>query len=833
MEKDNSYTDKIKNLPIYGYLDDICEKLKNSKSRFLILNAETAAGKSTAIPLALLKNFSKSIYMLEPRRIAALNIANRVSYLLGEDCGKTCGYQVHLDSKISKETRFTVMTEALFIRKIQSNPELEGVNVVVLDEFHERSLYTDLALSFLCDAMELRDNLFVIIMSATINVNKIKFFLMERFCEFNKSKNQFEEKESEIEKDKDFVPTYFVEGRGFPVEVEYRPGENIEKLLLEIVNKKDDYSKGDILVFLPGKREILQTKNNLEKYCLKEEVLILHSSVPFEEQKKVLSKGTDSKRRIILSSSIAETSVTIPDITVVVDSGFCRYSQYNQKAGMECLVTKNESVFNAEQRKGRAGRIQKGKCYRMWAKSDKRADENQPEILRADLSGFLLECAEWGIKDFSSIKCLDKPAEQSWIAAQELLKVLNCLSEENKITDLGKAVLTCGVNIRTACIALSGIPFGKEKFSTAFASEIECSLTGTEYNRKKTEENLLFRVQNVKKKFNLSQEFNTKSTDFSTTYALLCGFPDRLGKMVKKTAGQENDENLYQFYSGKILKMGTGKFSNAEYIVALSIDAGTDVGRIFEFKEIEATLAEEYMKTRAVKKIHTCFEKNLKEIRKYEILAFGKIALATKKLDVEEKDYFDAWSNRVKEEGLNCLPMSEKTKTFLKRVKFYVQEKKEKVLDEKINRAKENISEWLLPFCSNQKDFKNQINEKNIYDAMYWYFDGSEIDKNVPETIILPNKNKMKIQYESQNEKIIPFAEIIIQRIFGTFKSPQILGHPVLLKLLSPAKRPLQITSDLENFWKNTWPEICNEMKGRYPKHNWNYKIAEEDFSRE
>lgn len=794
MENTNTYPEQIKDLPIYPHLDDICHKLKSSASHFMVLNAETAAGKSTAMPLALLKNFGGKIYMLEGRRIAALNVASRVASLLNEPCGKTSGYEIHLEKKSSESTRFTVMTEAIFIRKLQADPELDGVNVVVLDEFHERSLYTDLALTFLKEAMVLRDDLYVIVMSATINSEKLISYLGG----------------------KQTVPFYYVEGRNFPVEIQYMGTDSIEKAVEKIICTCDGYSSGDVLVFLPGIREINRVRLYLENLNLEEEILVLHSMVSFEEQKKVLSKGTDSRRRVILSTSIAETSLTIPGVTVVVDSGLSRYNMHNQNSGMEFLVTRIESEFNAAQRAGRAGRVQKGKCVRLWNESEKRIAENVPEILRADLSALVLECAEWGFSNFEEIDWLDKPSKNNVRSAIEFLKMLGCLSEDGNITDLGKACLKTGVGIRSACIALSGTACGKEKFSTEYAAKIECRLTGTDSNFVKQVQNLQKRVQICKDLYSFSSLFPPLKSEFSTGFALLCGYPDRLGKKI--------GEN-YQFYSGKQAKVLESKGSRAgEYIVALDVNSGTDIANIMDFENIENALAEEFMALKAVKRTNASFVKGTNQISKSEDLCFGQIVLKSTKMPVEKDDFLLAWKNKVCEEGLDSLPLEEKTQKFLKRAKFLCEKKSAESAElfEKIEGLSENVDEWLFPFCS-----ENKITEQNVHEALRWYLEGTKIDTLVPEVLVLANGFKCKIQYEEQNGCVIPVAEIIIQKIFGCFSTPEILGVPVLLRLLSPARRPLQVTQDLENFWKNTWPEICSEMKGRYPKHNWDYRIAD------
>ena len=325
-----NYPEEIKDFPITPFLEEICQTLKNSKSRFLVLTAETAAGKSTAVPLALLKNFSGKILMLEPRRIAAAAISDRIANLLNEKSGETVGYRLHLETKVSSKTRLEIITEAILTRMLQTDPSLsEGkngkVSVVVLDEFHERSIHSDLALAFLKEAMALRDDLFVIVMSATLDAKKLSEYLGSK---------------------EGAAPVMKIPGRSFPVDVEYSGNEELPNVIMNVIEKKRIFS-GSILVFLPGLKEIQFAKNKLEEKFRKEnicaEILILHSSINFEEQKKVLTPQTDYKNnfaknkmpRIILSSSIAETSITIPDVKVVIDSGFSRLSKINLNVGIE------------------------------------------------------------------------------------------------------------------------------------------------------------------------------------------------------------------------------------------------------------------------------------------------------------------------------------------------------------------------------------------------------------------------------------------------------------------------------------------------------------------
>jgi len=791
----------IKEFPITSYLEEICETLKKSSSRSIVLTAETGAGKSTVLPLSLLESFEGNILMLEPRRLAVLNICNRVSELLNEPIGKTCGYKMHLDSKVSKDTRFTVVTDAILTRKLQSDPLLEDVNVVVIDEFHERSLQCDLALAFLKETMELRDDLYIVIMSATIDVNQVSEYMGN-------------------------APIISVSGKTHEIEYVYKPEIAVSKAIYNEIQCKDKYSDGSILVFLPGIKEIRSVKQELESYSCDCEILVLHSSVSIEEQKRVLSPNTDvSRRRVVLSSAIAETSLTIPDVTVVIDSGLCRMNLFEPRTGMSSLVTRNVCEFDAKQRAGRAGRIKDGKCIRLWNKNDVLLKEKSPEISRSDLSPVVLECFAWGAGKFNSLNWLTSPGENSWNNSVELLNLLGCI-KDNQITDLGKVCLSMGVDYRIACTALSGLPFGKEELSTEFACKLipnmekgskALYLQGLELKR---------RVQLYKKNNSLNTCFPQNFDEFSTSYALCCGFPDRIGMLCLGT-----DE--YQFYSGKIATLVEEKGCKPEFIVAVDVNSGSGVGKVYRYETLDRETTLKFIEQKSELKTVASFkgEGNNRRVVKQEKRLYGKLCFAVKDMSVSEDDYVDAWMTEVKEKGLNALNVSENTENFLRRVKFYCRYTKTNdslEINNKYNSLKDCPEEWLKPFLANSNG-KKGISDKTVYDALYWYLDGALIDEKVPEMLLLENGKRRKLVYEEQNGDVIPILEVIIQHIFGCFTTPVICGQKVLLRLLSPARRPLQVTRDLENFWENSWPEICSEMKGRYPKHNWNYRVADDD----
>lgn len=801
-----NYSEEINKLPIAPFLDEICEQLKSSPSRFLLLTAETAAGKSTALPVALLNHFDKSILMLEPRRLAVLNIASRVSYLLGEETGNTCGYQMHLENKTSSRTRAVILTEAILTRKLQSDPLLEGVSVVVIDEFHERSIHADLALAFLKEAMEMRDDLFVVVMSATIEAERISHYLND-------------------------CPVVKVPGRNFPVQIEYAGNKNICDTIIS-ESKKLNSENNSILVFLPGISEIRKTKAELEEKNCDEEILILHSSISFDEQKKVLAPSKDkSEKRIILSSAIAETSLSVPGIAVVIDSGLARVNLFNRNAGMETLVTRMESAFNAEQRKGRAGRLGPGKCVRMWNENEILTNETPPEILRTDLCSLVLECAEWGIDNPQNLSWLDEPSAESWNQSVELLELLDCV-KENKITAKGKACLTLGLHPRLACVALSGLLTENIPEAAGVVLKYSSYAEAAPFVQKNFLADLERRVSKC------AHFISSEKKILSKEEMLLCGFPDRIA-VRKQIVREKNIYASYQFPSGRIANLFDDRQIFPEYIIAPVVDAGERSGKIFAYEEIQKSSAEKWLEQNSSVVTKTFFDEENSQSQKLikkEIKCFGKIILSEKKLTADSKDYAGAVCNAVEEKGIEWLPLNDGCKKFLLRVKFYLDnqneytgiklsEEKNSELKNKFDNLQKNANEWLVPFLTE----KNSLNANNVFNALNWYLDGEEINKYVPVEIKLANGKKRKLVYEEQNGKIIPVLEVIIQHIFGCFETPEILGVPVLLKLLSPARRPLQITNDLGNFWKETWPEICKEMKGRYPKHNWDYRIATEE----
>lgn len=804
--------EKFSSLPVFEHLEKIAETLKNAPSRSLVLTAETGAGKSTAVPFALLDAFEGKVLMLEPRRLAVLSLAKYASEVAQEPLGHFAGYRMHLDTKAGKDTRLEVVTEAVALRLIQSDPSLEDFSVIIIDEFHERSVYADTFLAFLKEAMQLRDDLFLVVMSATIDAKKLCTFLG--------------------------CPHYSVPGRLFPVEIEYAP----IKPETAAVRELEKTSGGAILVFLPGIRDIRRTEENLRNMIEAQqnvEICILHSSVSFEEQRHVLVPPENGLRRIILSSSIAETSLTLPGITSVIDSGLARISRFDPRTGMNRLVTEPESEFSAAQRAGRAGRTQKGRCIRLWEKNDLRQQNILAEILRSDITGIILECACWGALSRTSLDWLDLPPQGAWNQAVEFLKKAGLLEEKNAekrnapdeagaITALGKFVLSLGLHPRLGAVAAASALNGNIQNGLDYIAKYSGETSPERI--KKLCANLEGKLKNFKAE-GLAAELQSRNGEkLEKAAILLAGFFDRVAR--------HESGRIYQLYSGRKAKLCADfaeKMNDSalpEFIIAVDADVGENLGTIYEAEPLFGV--ESYLEARAKEETAVFFEgtKSGRKVRKVRRLLYGKICLKEEQLKTEKSDTAQAYLSYFREGGLESLPWSKASIAFFERVRFLAKHGSfggtpngasgcvpPDIAETEADKLLETLEEWLLPFWGNAPE----ISDEAFLEALRYKFDGRAVDKAVPLRFKLENGKEVQVKYEEldKNEGPIPVIEIIIQQIFGCKKTPQICDVPVLLRLLSPARRPLQVTRDLEGFWKNTWPEICKEMKGRYPKHNW------------
>jgi ATP-dependent helicase HrpB len=794
------YPENLRDLPIYPHLEGIADALLSSPSRFLVLTAETAAGKSTAVPFAFLDRVPGSIVMLEPRRLATVAIAERIADLLDERVGETAGYRLHLDSKISSATKIEIITEAILTRRIQNDPSLAGISVVIIDEFHERSVHADLALALLREIVSLRDDLFVMVMSATIDAEKVSAYLG--------------------------APVVSVPGRRFPVTVEYTPAESasrqtpiadrmaraIWRELSRAETQGEKVGSGSILAFLPGISEIRRCMQQLDGCGA--ETLMLHSSVSGEEQHRVL-ENPSGERRVVVSSSIAETSITVPGVTTVIDSGLSRIGSYHVATGMSRLVTETESVFSASQRAGRAGRTAPGRCVRLWAESDVRVTETPPEILRSDLVPLTLECALWGALKPEDLAWLDAPADSAWNQARDVLRSLGALDRDGRVTARGRAIASLGAHPRIAAVALSGNIEAAVAYSGYGDNPREAARMKADLER---------RVAAALRAYpDAADSMNDRDAQKKSAIALLSGFPDRLARHVS--------DGLYKFPSGRVASLpkldrsSTARFP--AWIVAPDVDAGDREGRIYQYEPIDDADAERWLAPRTTLETRIEFAGGTyapgAKLQKTEVRSYGKITLGERRLEPGPGDAAAAVVTAVRKNGLGILPWSDASTNFLARTRFRetarVAGKNNGGLESSDQKLLESLEDWLVPFLPPD----GQLTEEALLDALRWKLDGSAVDRDVPQKIALSNGVSRTLVFEELVPGDGPEAilEIRIQELFGCAETPKVMGKPVLLRLLSPARRPLQITRDLASFWKNTWPEVRKEMKGRYPKHKW------------
>jgi ATP-dependent helicase HrpB len=764
-------------LPIYPYLDGLASKLLSSPSRFLVLTAETAAGKSTLAPIAFLPRVQGKIVMLEPRRVATVAIAERIADLLGERVGETAGYRVRLDSKVGPRTKIEVITEAILTRRLQSDPSLNGVSVVILDEFHERSVHTDLALALLKEVAALRDNLFVLVMSATIDAGKLCAYLS--------------------------APLMRVPGRRFPVEIEYatdiaaKQGLGIAEKTARAVERCIASCDGDVLAFLPGIYELTRAKDLLSG--LDAEFSILHSSIPLSEQRRILSAPDDasgnSRRRVILSTSIAETSLTVPGVSVVVDSGVSRVLRFDVGTGMDRLVTETESDFQATQRAGRAGRTGPGRCVRLWAPSDARVAETPPEIARSDILPLCLECALWGVREISGLEWLDPPNGPAWVRARELLAEMGALDRSGAVTERGRKIASLGVHPRIAAVALAGGIDLAASHSNPSASPREIALLRDD----------------------LARRVGGKTDGVVGVMSLLAGFPDRLARHA--------GEGTYRFPSGRIASLPREAKAliarPPEWIVATDVDSGEREGRIRAFEALSRAETEAWLDGRLVDIVDLSFpggdyKPGVRPIKTVS-RSYGKIAISSSREEPSADEIGLAVLGAIRRGGIDSLPWSKSSRDFLARARFA--RRLSRSDDSSDEALLSSIEAWLAPFLSND----GSLGESAFLDALRYRFDGALVDRMAPARISLPNGLSRILAYEElvSGEGPIPILEIKIQELFGCPDTPRVSGIPVLLRLLSPARRPIQITSDLSGFWERTWSEVRKELKGRYPKHKW------------
>lgn len=808
-------------LPITRYLPTINEVLANHPS--LVLEAEPGAGKSTAVPLALLGApwlEGKKILMLEPRRVAVKSIAHYLAQQLDEPVGKRIGYQIRNESKRSADTQLEIITEGILTRRIQQDPELSDVGLIIFDEFHERSIHADMGLTLSLEVQQgLRDDLGILVMSASMDAKLVSDYLGK-------------------------APIISCEGRTFPVEITHL---NLSKspLAEQIVKACElalsSVKQGDILVFLPGQSEINRSKEALlNKLDVNIDIAMLYGAMPLAEQSKILTGSLDGQRRIILATNIAETSLTIPNVTVVIDSGIERRLNFDVKSGLSRLVTQRIAKSSATQRAGRAGRTQAGFCFRLWASSEHQGLEDFPseEIQITDLSNLVLEFATWGVSQFDDVNWLTAPPKYHFDVAQALNQDLGLLNEFGKPTELGFSAQQCATEPRFAAMLLGANEQDRplamainallnerdllvEAHSAQFTDRLHVLFDSLKSNKMYgVRHNVLTQVcSNIKKQTTLPDSLLALSNDTLSKLVaelLFLAFPDRLAKQ------SQTDPLRYTMANGRGVRLKQDDpLQKCTWLVIADCDGQQKDGLIYLAESLSDLLVLSLLKSKCEINDIWFMDKDQEKLKGRRETRFKQLVIKTEVLPTPSAAEFKTClPSLLKTEGLSLLNWTEGCERWLARVEWLAQYHD---LFKSITRhyLLEHAETWLLPYLSAVSSIKalKQVNIFNLLKSTLDWDAQTLLDKEAPEYYQTPSGRSVKVEYTDAG----PTVSVKLQEVFGEVASPLFAFGSVKLRfeLLSPALRPLQVTSDLANFWRNAYVEVAKEMRGRYPKHRW------------
>jgi ATP-dependent helicase HrpB len=814
-------------LPVESILPQLKEAL--SKNHNAVLIAQPGAGKTTRVPLALLKEGwldGRKIVMLEPRRLAARSAARYMAGLLGEKVGETVGFRVKMDTCVGPNTRIEVITEGILTRMLQNDPSLEEAGLIIFDEFHERSLHADLGLALCLQSQELlRQDLKFIVMSATLEAKPVSALLGG-------------------------APVLSSEGRSFPVETRYLSQRNdgpIELAVVKAISASLANDEGDLLVFLPGAGDIRRVESKLMDLGIGPDVLIapLFGNLPYAQQDQAIEPSPQGKRKIVLATSIAETSITVEGVRIVIDSGLMRISRFTPRTGMSRLETVRVSRASADQRRGRAGRMAPGVCYRLWTTEEERQfiPFSPPEILESDLAPLALELAAWGVSDPSELSWLDPPPHGAMAQARELLSQLGAMDAKTAITLHGREMAELGLHPRLAHMILKG----KEIGYGGLACELAALVSERDILRSDPSIDIQYRIEILREVIKnngrnrggigggqidlylcrrIIEEANYYKRIYGVTESKgedieMCGvllafaYPDRVG--------QRRGDGRFLLSNGRgafILRQQA--LSKEDYLVAVELDdQGTD-SRILQASSLSAEQLESYFAESMAEETYTLWDKEAQSVRVRKVKKFGALVLQDRPVSQTDPDLMlNAILDGIREEGLSILPWTKPAVQFRQRMLFIhaYNEEWPDVSDEALSEA---LHEWLGPHVYGLKSRTElqRLNLAGILESMLSWEQRRKLDEYAPTHFQAPSGSRIPIDYSNPSS---PILSVRLQEMFGLEATPRIARGKVALTLhlLSPAHRPVQITQDLANFWNTTYFEVKKDLKGRYSKHYW------------
>jgi ATP-dependent helicase HrpB len=805
-------------LPIDDVLDPLLQALQSNRCAVLV--APPGAGKTTRVPLALREAAwvgDKKILVLEPRRLAARAAALRLAENADGTLGGLVGLRVRLESRISDKTRIEVITEGIFTRMILDDPELTGVAAVVFDEFHERSLDADLGLALALEAQQhFNPDLRLLVMSATLDGGRVADLLQG-------------------------APVLVSEGRSYPVETRYRPREaqqSVEDAVFAVIREAVQQEQGSILVFLPGQAEIIRMAAQLDdsfsaQAALKSSILVapLYGSMDPKAQDQAIKPCAQGRRKIVLATAIAETSLTIEDVRIVIDSGLARVPRYEPDLGLTRLETVRVSRASADQRRGRAGRVAAGIAYRLWAEAADGALEpfQKPEILTTDLSSLLLDCAVWGEYEPRRLSFLDPPPEAALSEARSLLRSLGAWDESGRLTELGRAIRAFGLPPRLAGMILQAAGFGQAQEAALLAALLtERGFGGDDLDLavrfERAQRDPSPRAKTIRRlaaDWTKTAEQNrtgppSQAGSFSLGGLLAFAYSER----VAKARGAQGAFLLANGRAGQVPDFSP--LSRAPWLVVAELTGKAQSARIVSACQISPEAVETHPVLRVEKQEVLAFDRQARAVRNKERRQLGAILLSERMLPVGGDERVPkVLAQGVSALGHAALPWTKALLYWCARIEFL----------RNMDATWPDCSEqgllkdgmvWLQPFLGGLTAVAD-LTPSLLEQALLYRLDGAQqraLEKEAPPFFVAPTGQSHAIDYTGAEG---PVLSIRVQELFGLKVHPSVAGGkiPLTLHLLSPAHRPIQITRDLPGFWSGSWSAVKSEMKGRYPKHVW------------
>ncbi|MBE7638148.1 ATP-dependent helicase HrpB [Sneathiella sp. P13V-1] len=809
-------------LPVEAILPILMQVMEGRNTA--VLQAPPGAGKTTTVPLWLMNlkdNGDRKILMLEPRRLAARAAACRMADLLGEEVGETVGYRVRLDVKVSQKTKIEVVTEGILTRKLQQDPELSDVAVVIFDEFHERNLNTDLGLALCRQSQEiLRDDLKILVMSATLDAEGVAKLL-------------------------DDAPIVTSEGRQYPVETRFyeerikgRMDGPLAKWIEEDIIPE---TEGDILVFLPGAGEINRLQSALAEMGRKRNISILplFGNLSQKDQDRALLPDKEGRRKIVLSTDIAETSLTIEGVRVVVDSGLSRKPRFDPNSGMSRLETKRISRASADQRTGRAGRQGPGVSYRFWPRAEDRGliPHSDPEIANADLCSLALELAKWGAEP-DELDWMTPPPSGLLAQAQDLLKTLDGLGGGGAITPLGEEMVRLPLHPRLAHMILKAKEIDQADLACDLAAllserdilkpnegarsaDIRLRLNLLNKARDSGSNNpavkqVLRNADDLRRRFSLGKG---KSDPSLAGVILAFAYPDRIGELRK------GKKTSYRLSGGRGVQLDEGDpMAGEPYMVVADLDGKGREARIYLGAAVTYHQLQDYFEDQINTHLNVQWDAERERIIADEERRIGALVLESRRIKSPDADQIaTALADVIASKDLRPLPWDGASEAVLDRLAFVRLHDPDKGWPNVTKEVlKETVQDWLKPYLlgKNTLDAVQDLKLEEILLSLIDWDLQQELDQLAPAKLEVPTGSKIRLDYSDPEA---PVLAVRMQEIFGMADLPKLANGkvPLTAHLLSPARRPAQITKDLAGFWKNSYKDVKKDLKGQYPRHYW------------